>query len=213
MRLLTELLERPSTELLVNFMFEEINRFLSHKDQPGNFDALFGCSEWRRANELSGHSRRNFIHDLYRDQLQRSARARYVRSFEMLNERNNSDYFLFFATQNLRGLQKMKEAMWRIDPADGLRFSDATNFNQHVLFEPKPNRDLLSRQIKARFSGGRVRVGDVEQFVLEATAFHAGHYKAVLKSLEASLELKVLSAPATRRKGSFPDPDLEIEFL
>ena len=33
-------LKRPSTEILVNFMFEEINSFLYHPDQHDNFDEL-----------------------------------------------------------------------------------------------------------------------------------------------------------------------------
>ena len=77
MHIMASLMKRPSTELLLNFMFEEINRFLSHKDQPENFDALFGCSDWRKADGLSGRSRKNLLHDLYRDQL-RNARQRSV---------------------------------------------------------------------------------------------------------------------------------------
>lgn len=213
MRIMADLMKRPSTELLLNFMFEEINRFLSHKDQPQNFDALFGCPDWRKADELSGHARKNFLHDLYRDQLRSAAGARYVRSFEMLNDRGASDYFLFFATRSLLGLRKMKEAMWRIDPAGGMRFSDATNFNQQVLFEPKPDTRLLRRMIEAHFSGRRAAVRDVELFVLEDTAFHAGHYKtSVLREMEGTGHLKAVNPPPKRRKGTYPDPDLILDF-
>jgi three-Cys-motif partner protein len=64
MRIMADLMKRPSTELLLNFMFEEINRFLSHRDQPENLDALFGCQEWRSADHRSGHARKSFLHDL-----------------------------------------------------------------------------------------------------------------------------------------------------
>lgn len=202
MRIMANLMKRPSTELLLNFMFEEINRFLSHRDQPENFDALFGCTDWRKADELSGHARKNFLHDLYRDQLISAASARYVRSFEMLNDRGARDYFLFFATRSLLGLRKMKEAMWRIDPAGGVRFSDATNFNQQVLFEPKPDTRLLRRVIEAQFSGTRAAVRDVELFVLEDTAFHAGHYKKVLREMEP----RAASHPSTRHQSDAKAP-------
>jgi GMT-like protein len=205
-------MKRPSTELLVNFMFEEINRFLRQKDQPENFDALFGCPDWRKADELSGNSRKNPLHDLYRDQLHRVAGARYVRSFEMLNDRGASDYFLFFATRNLLGLQKMKEAMWRIDPAGGIRFSDATNFNQQVLFEPQPDTRMLRRMIEERFSGRRAAVRDIELFVLEGTAFHAGHYKTVLREMEGARRLTPVNPPPKRRKGTYPHLGLVLDF-
>ena len=212
MRIMANLMKRPSTELLVNFMFEEINRFLSHKDQPENFDALFGCSDWRKADELSGHARKNFLHDLYRDQLREDGRARYVRSFEMFNDRGSSDYFLFFATRSCVGLRKMKEAMWRIDPAGGMRFSDTTNFNQHVLFAPKPDTRLLRRMIEERFAGNHAAVRDIELFVLEDTAFHAGHYKAVLREIEVMGRVTPVNPSPKRRKGTYPDPGLILKF-
>ena len=106
MAILSELMKRPSTEILVNFMFEEINRFINHPKQGQNFDALFACPEWRRAYDLGAVTRKKFIHDLYRDQLRRAAGARYVRSFEMRNERNVSDYFLYFSSNNLLGCRR-----------------------------------------------------------------------------------------------------------
>jgi three-Cys-motif partner protein len=129
MRIMSSLMRRVRTELLVNFMFEEINRFLNHEGQPSNFDELFGCSTWRDGHALSGTSRKMFLHNLYRDQLLRVAGAKYVRSFEMRNDRGRSDYFLFYATNSLSGLSKMKEAMWRVDPGSGAMFSDATEVN------------------------------------------------------------------------------------
>jgi hypothetical protein len=43
---------------------------------------------------MVGLTRKQFVHDLYRDQLRRAAGARYVRSFEMRNERDVCDNFL-----------------------------------------------------------------------------------------------------------------------
>jgi three-Cys-motif partner protein len=81
--ILSELMKRQSTEILVNFMFEEINRFINHPDQGHNFDGLFGCEGWRKAESMAGGERKKFIVDLYRDQLSQRAGARHVRSFEM----------------------------------------------------------------------------------------------------------------------------------
>jgi three-Cys-motif partner protein len=212
MQLVAELLQRPSTEILVNFMFEEINRFLAHPDQPQNFDALFGCGEWQKALGLVGADRKRFLHDLYRDQLHSAGRARYVRSFEMRNQRGVVDYFLFFATNSLKGLEKMKEAMWRVDPAGGFTFSDATDTNQAVLFEPKPDRNLLRRFIERRFSGKRARREEVERFVVEHTPFLATHYKRVLRQMEIDGRLSAIDPPKNRRFGTYPSANLVLEF-
>src|SRR5581483_8200216 len=42
-----KVLQAASCEVLITFMFEEINRFLSQGQQPDNFDELFGCRYWR----------------------------------------------------------------------------------------------------------------------------------------------------------------------
>ena len=212
MAVLSELMRRPSTEILVNFMFEEINRFINHPEQGQNFDDLFGCAVWRQAYEMSGRTRRKFIHDLYRDQLRTAAAARYVRSFEMRNERNASDYFLYFASNNLLGLAKMKEAMWKVDPAGDFMFSDATNFEQTVLFQPEPDRHELRRLITGRFAGRRATVEQVETFVLEDTPFHASHYRRVLATMEAADQLTHLNPPAGRRRGTYADKAGVLEF-
>lgn len=212
MRILTDLMKRPSTEILINFMFEEINRFLNHQQQEKNFDELFACADWRKGYERTGGTRKKFIHDLYRDQLQQAAGARYVRSFEMRNDRNSSDYFLYFVSNNLLGLGKMKEAMWKVDPGGGSTFSDATNFEQTVLFQPEPDRRQLRQLIAERFKGTRAQVRDVELFVLEHTPFHAGHYKKVLAQMEAVESLTPVNPPSKRRKGTYPDQALVLAF-
>src|SRR5262249_32498822 len=112
---IARILQNPRSEVLVTFMYEEINRFLAHPDQPQNYDDLFGTGEWRKAATINdAEKRRRFIHDLYLAQLR--TLAKYVRSFEMLNKGNRTDYFLFFATNGLIGLEKMKEAMWKVSP-------------------------------------------------------------------------------------------------
>lgn len=212
MHILTDLMKRSSTEVLVNFMFEEINRFLNHPDQRDNFDELFACQDWRRGYELAGTTRKKFIHDLYRDQLRRAAGARYVRSFEMRNARNVSDYFLYFASNNRLGLARMKEAMWKVDPGGGYSFSDATNFDQTVLFQPEPDRRELRRMIAERFVGRRATVNQVELFVLEDTPFHAQHYRKVLAAMEGDGGLVPINSAPGRRRGTYANPELILEF-
>ena len=47
---ITRILSRKSSEVLVTFMYEEINRFISHEDQVDNFNRFFGTKDWRNGN-------------------------------------------------------------------------------------------------------------------------------------------------------------------
>lgn len=208
--IVSEILQRPHCEVFINFMFEEINRFLDHPDQIKNFDALFGSSEWRRCASLKGAARNRCIRDAYAKQL--SKQAKYVRYFEMRNKRDATDYFLFFATNDIQGLKKMKEAMWKIDEGGAFSFSDATNPDQLVIFTAEPNFGDLKRALVAEFSGRGASIEQIEAFVLSETAFREAHFKKqILARMEAEGELAVTQSKDGRKRGTFP-PGTVVAF-
>jgi three-Cys-motif partner protein len=209
----TEVLRASNCEVMVTFMFEEINRFLSQGQQPANFDDLFGCREWRDGINIKlPRERLKFLHDLYQRQLRQAAGAEFVRSFAMRNERNTTDYFLFFATNNELGLRKMKEAMWRVDEGGTYTFSDSTDPNQPLLFTVEPNRQLLTKLILDKFRSNETTPNEIERFVVCNTAFRETHYKKVLQTLEAAGKLVPINPPAKRRRGTYADMNMRIYF-
>jgi three-Cys-motif partner protein len=214
--LVKRLMQYARCEVLITFMYEEINRFLSHPDQPGNYDALFGCPDWREAVNIQDPLQRKiFIHNLYMKQLSTNAGIDYVRSFEMMNRGNRTDYFLFFGTKNIGGLKKMKAAMWTADEAGGFQFSDTTDVTQALLFQPTPNYDDLRTRLTRNFGGKKISVDEVEKFVVTETPYRETHYKShVLRPMELSSPpgLRVTSRAGKNRKGTFPAGTI-IEIL
>ena len=122
----------------------------------------------------------------------------------MRNESGTVDYYLFFASNNLTRLARMKDAMWKVDPMGDFTFSDATDAHQSVLFA-HPNFDRLEHQIVDRFKGLRVGVEQIERFVLAETAFGSSHFKRILKRLEGQGRLSVVVAKPGRKLGTFPN--------
>ena len=214
--LVRRLLSFPSCEILVTFMYEEINRFLSHPDQVKNFDTLFGTHAWNHAITISNAQERNrILHDLYISQLKESARVKYVRSFEMRNDKNVTDYYLFYATNHLQDLKKMKEAMWKVDESGEFKFSDATDKNQLILFGVDSQFNILESQIVDRFNGQETTIGKIEEFVVAETAFRETHYKRqVLKPLEVRQPpgLTVINPSPNRKRGTYPDKSQKVRF-
>jgi three-Cys-motif partner protein len=206
-------LREQSCEVLITFMYEEINRFLSQDGQPDNFDALFGCPDWRAGIDLGPPpTRSKFLHDLYQRQLSHAAGAKFVRSFAMRNERNAMDYFLFFATNNELGLKKMKEAMWRIDQSGTYTFSDATDPRQAVLFSDEPDRQLLSKLIVDEFAGRETTPIEIVRFVVRQTPFCESHYKKVLERLERAGDVEPVNPASNRRRGTYADENIVLRF-
>ena len=205
--IIKRIMQNPKCEVLINFNYEELNRFLSLESQSSHFDEQFGSTNWRSCVAIPDpEQRRSCVHEAYKKSLEGVAGIRYARSFEMINETNRTDYFLFFGTNSYAGLKKMKQSMWRIDPLGNFQFSDATwNPNQPTLFSLGPDFSFLKSVLPAAFaSSGAVAVEEVERFVVEETPFLDTHYKRnVLSPLERAGNLIVVSSP---RKRAFSYP-------
>jgi three-Cys-motif partner protein len=211
--LIQRLMQQSRCEVFITFMYEEINRFLKHTDHPKTFDMLFGCSDWKDGFSLQGAEKRNqFLRKLYIRQLKDSANIKYVQSFEMFNKGNKTDYFLFFGTNHVEGLRKMKDAMWKADESEGIGFSDATDTSQVFLFENTPNFEDLRSRILKKYRGKTVGIEELEEFVLSKTPYRETHIrKNVLVPMEKTEEI-IAKSPVKRRRGTFPSGTV-IEFL
>ncbi|CAM3901227.1 three-Cys-motif partner protein TcmP [Alicyclobacillus pomorum] len=203
--LIQRLMKHPKCEVFINFMYEFVNRFITRAGQEQVMTMLFGCDDWRTLNlkSLDPSARRQAIHDLYQKQLEQHA-ARYVRSFEMKGFKNTTKYFLFYGTNHKKGLEKMKDAMWRVDTGGAYTFSDATDPSQAVLFSNEPDYAYLKQLIVNKFSGQTVTIEEIEDFVLCETPFLSTHFKRqILNPMEKGNELKVVNS-SRKKTGSFP---------
>jgi len=214
--LVKRLMGHRRCEVLITFMYEEINRFLSQEQMPQHFDGLFGCPAWAQARQLSAPGqRKSFLRDLYRKQLEGDAGATFVRSFEMLNRDNRTDYFLFFGTKSIDGLKKMKEAMWKVDEGGTFQFSDATDPNQSILFEAGPDAADLRKRVLEVFQGREVSIEKLEEFVITRTPYRETHLrKTILVPMEKAIPpgIEAVQAPPSRRRGQYPKGTV-IRFL
>lgn len=218
MALISRIVRHPRCECLVSFMYEYINRFLAHPGQAiqAQYDELFGTEEWRAIAALADpETRKDRLVALYREQLKTVAGLKFVRTFEMINEGNRTEYFLFYGTNNKLGLSKMKESMWKADPLSGQLFSDRSVSDQGVLFEPRPDTSPLRRQLQDKFRGkGWIPIQEVSEFVLEETAYsELIHLKrATLAPMERDGLLEAQRSTEHSRRGTFPQ-GTKIRFL
>ncbi len=141
--------------------------------------------------------------------LKKSGEAKFVWHFKMKNKNGKLIYWLFFCTNNLKGLKEMKAAMWKVDTTGGFCFSDKDNQDQlHFLREY--NEQMLADDILKKFRGKIVQVSDVKHFVLTETP--AYKYKPSLRKLESDNKLSVINPLPKRRRGTFACENQLIEF-
>ena len=200
------ILKNPKSEVYISLMYREMNRFIEHPSFEPHLNELFGCHEWRKAIEMTDSvSRKRFLFSLYRDQLKERG-AKYVVHFE-LYEGQQLVYAIFFGTQHLEGCDKMKQAIWKVDPFGDFRFRGG-QLGQLTLGESiTVDFGLLENTLREQFSSrGWQRIEDVEDFVKsDATDFHSGQLRRkTLSPMEKNGKIKV-ERPPGRSKAYFSD--------
>lgn len=197
------LMDHPSIEVYVSFMYEPMNRFKDQTDFESPLDDLFGCSDWRQGIDIpDSKERKEFFYGLYRKQLKLSG-ARHVLHFE-LYDGDKLKYALFFATQSDQGCDKMKQAMWKVAPTRGYSFR-GDKLGQ-LSFEPTDfHFNELERALISQFGMNKpITFESVEGFMRsDRVLFHSGHLKRHLAAMEQESTLVVEQSPRKKR-GAFP---------
>ena len=195
MSVIADSLARDRCEVLFTFMSDHVNRFLTHPEEGLRYslDELFGTNRHRHASKWEGDERKAFLRNLYVEQLREMAGFAFARPFEFRDmRRTRTIYFLMFGTHHVRGLDRMKGAMWDLDPERGVLFAGLTD-GDPLLFQPEPDLAPLDKALRGRFAGYTVPVEEVENFVIIDTDYTSHHYKPVLKGLETVGLLEAVS--------------------
>ena len=212
--LIKRLLAKDKCEVLITFMVDSINRWLTHPDENirAHITETFGTEEAVKIAFGTG-DRAEGLKNLYHRQLRQA--ARFARYFEMRDRDNRVVYYLFFASNNPLGHLKMKEAMWKVDPMGDFTFSDATDPNQALLFNA-PSTTPLSEALIGKFKGmGQIRVERVEAYVIDETAYLRKNMGEALQQLENDGRVKVADTKTDgkkRRAKTFPN-DALVTFV
>lgn len=209
MDLIREILSQQQCEVFSYLDYKNMNRWISDPSKVASFDRAFGGDEWRKATDLREAERRAFLWDAYKAALHERAGAKYVCSFVMFDRNDAPLYWLVFCTNNLRGLEVMKTAMWRVDKSGGFKFSDKDNPDQLMLLEDQFDKDWLAHNLRTALAGKTLTSAEVKEYVLTQTPCYL--FKKALAILETDRDsaVQILKSPPKRRRGKFPDEQLD----
>lgn len=218
MKLIKRILSYPKSEVLITLMSEEINRFLKadYNTKETQYTDLFGTEDWKNIMVNVSNSRERMLrqHTLYQTQLINMGGAKYVRSFRMRNKNNAVDYFLFFGTKHVKGMEVMKGAMYKVDPWGDYDFSDFTKPEQPVLFEPEPDYTPLTRLLTEQFKNKTITIEEIHDFVITKTPY-IKYKKEALEPMEKASpsKIQVFSTNPKRKPFTYADGKTRIRFL
>jgi three-Cys-motif partner protein len=210
MKLIGRMMKCEKCEVLVTFMVGFINRFMI-EGREATLNELFATDEWKKANELEKpEDRIKFLVNLYEKQLKCEGGAQYVRSFAMTNKHNQISYYLVFGTKHPKGLEVMKDAMWKADKTGSYGFSDLTDPNQITFMDIGDEPYWVPKaaaMVYNKFRGQTVPVEQIRGFVITGTPFL--YRNPILQYLEKSVPPKIVRVDvlrqAKRRASTYPE--------
>ena len=179
-----DLLARPKTELLVNFMYYRINMDASNPLVQHHVDALFGDRGWRDQPfmEQAGRNREHGMLRLVVDQLS----SRYPRLFRICFDQEDgmspdrTKYYLIHATNHILGALLIKEAMWGLGDEEGTY--EYSGSGRIRMFPQTPSLDDLSDELVRQFRGHAVTFDEIRE-VTWNLPYLEKHYRTVIKQL------------------------------
>jgi len=99
-------------EVMVNFMWDFINRFINFPEEANerSLDRFFGTPDWRHIRTLAAAERETASLELYQEQLRKTGGFTYVTSTRILKPQSDRAYFhLVYATRNSKGIFKFRD--------------------------------------------------------------------------------------------------------
>lgn len=122
----------------------------------------------------------------------------------MIGERNQTIYYLVYATKDPKGMEVMKNVMWKVDRRGTYRFSDITDPGQSYIIDYSQGDvwvPAAANEVYFRFRGRTASCREVNDFVTVDTRYR--FRKAILQLLEESGRIHEVTGRVRAR--SFPD--------
>lgn len=213
MSLIGRILRLPQCETFTYLNYREMNRWLIDPDKEPGFDRAFGGPEWRECRKLPEAQRRSRLLDLYKEALRTRGGAKYATSFLMFDHNDRPLYWLIFCTNHIRGLEKMKESMWKVDGTGGFKFSDHDDPSQLRLLADSFDQEWLAEELRTKLRGQTMSAAKIVEYVLTNTPCY--RFRDALKKLETEGAISIVKQPPKRRPCTFPDEKLdqiEVQF-
>lgn len=198
--LLKRIAQNRNSEVLVTFGPTFLTRFGEQSQHRQSGDEAFGGAGWQGVFEQPPHLKKKFLVDCYRESLRKAGFA-YSLSFELIDDTGFA-LFLTFGTNSPRGLEKMKESLWKVDPIAGLQFRDPRGGQDQMLLDLEPDRgkSFLGRLLVERLGDEQMCINDLRDYALFETVYRPEHVISAVRSLvtEGTLETVPFGKRVTR---------------
>ena len=213
------LMHNEHSEVFINFWCGYMNRFKEHENEEITAKIKAMISVGELDNIIKASDSIDAFCSAFERQLM--GIGKYTLKFMMRDEKNIRDNAFFFCGRNPKGFEKIKQAMWKIDPEGGNSFSSHREAKQvpgqGSLFDNSPQTNRLSKLLLEKFSKiENVLVSEIFTWVIQDTdIFLSAHARTEFESLLEKGKITYTDPQGSGRKrpaGAWPGR-LLVTFL
>ena len=188
---LKNLLNSFGNELIINYMYDYINRFIELPDLENTISDYYGCTTWKNALNLSRKEREEFLVKLYKTQIKEYTKARYVFAYRLCYpDKDRTYYYLFHATNKIEGISIMKSCFANINNGRieylGKRSDEYTFFDLDPFIVGEVESFLLNK-----FKSISISFDEIIEAIIEDTAYLEPQLRQTIRSMEKSQKIKI----------------------
>lgn len=199
--ILNDILKRPQTEALINFMYYRINMDAGNAKVQHHLDEMFGNDEWRTQAFLkeSGWKREQGFLEYFKSKISARYKLPFRIRFDVEDEmaRSRTKYYLIHASNHPKAALLMKEVMWPLGDEQGL--FDFSGEKHGMLFSSSPREEELRQALLREYTGRQVEFDQLREETWDLP-FIEKHYRSVVKQLkqEGLVEITPVSSKTDR---------------
>ena len=196
---LKRIMERNKFEIVLNFMFNSVNRFLEIKQNEKSMTELFGSEEWKAFSDKSGLYRETEIISLLEKKLKEI--AKYVTKFRFsFEDMDRTYYYIFHLTNHEKGCDIFKSCVRKYCGSD-FEFKGKLERQKSMLDYTDDRENKIKDTIMVSYSKKEITFGEILKEQIDKIKGTGGDLQKALYSLEKEGKIKIERIPPTTKIG------------
>lgn len=213
MATIKRIMSKKNTEILLNFMYNCLQRWVAHPDEKINkiYDEYFGSDIWRNCKGKKLYEKEAELVKIFRDNCKNF--CKFVYPFRLrFPHKDQTYYYLFHLSQHYKGCSLMKDSFAKFN--DGKSEYRGENYKSSLFesMEAKEKKEEFIKKICIFYSGKKIKWVDILNDFIDETDLLESEIKKLLKPLENDKRITVQSGDGRMRRGGFRESDY-INFV
>ena len=207
LKTIKRIMEHEKSEVLLNFMYNAIQRWVKYPRLEEHFNNLFGCKHWKKYAGGRTEEKEQALVDLFRFNCKEFAGFVYPFRLRFPNK-EMPYYYLFHLCNHRKGCILMKDSFAKFNMGD-LEYKGEIGKQLSLdLFADEDKQDW-EEYLFTNFAEFTIPYGKLLDLIIDLIPCREREFKKVLQCFEQEKKIKI-DGDGRKRKGGIIDSDIVI---